>query len=185
MTPYIGEIRMFAGSKPPAGWLLCNGTQQPIQGNEVLFSLIGTLYGGDGKTTFAVPNLCERVPIGIGQGPGLSPYFLGEAVGEPAVVLQEQHLPSHNHFIAASTAAADTTSPAYAATFGSVSGVTVQDGNTTNPLTLYQDPPASPQVALNPASIGTVGGNAHSNLMPSFYVMFIICTGGVFPAPSN
>lgn len=183
MTPYLGEIRMFAGSAVPFGWLACDGSLLSISEYGELYGLIGGIYGGDTKTTFALPDLRGVAPIGIGQGLGLSPYFLGERAGESYVFLEEAHLPFHNHFLHASTGTANTTSPE-GARFGSVEGVTVQDGNTTTPLALYQDPPTSPRVSLGAATISEVGGQAHSNLMPSFSVTFMISTSGTFPAPA-
>src|SRR3954454_11903051 len=95
-SPYIGEIRMFAGSFAPAGWAFCNGALLPISENETLFQLIGTTYGGDGQSTFALPNLCGRAPLHQGTGAG-STYIVGEAAGVESVTLTTQQIPKHNH----------------------------------------------------------------------------------------
>src|ERR687893_42227 len=96
--PMIGEIRMFGGSFAPAGWAFCDGQLMPISQNDAMFTLIGTTYGGDGQETFALPNLQSRVPIHMGQGPGISQnYQLAEAAGVEAVTLSTQQMPIHNH----------------------------------------------------------------------------------------
>lgn len=97
--PYIGEIAMFAGNFAPRGWALCNGQILSIQQNTALFSLIGTIYGGDGRTTFALPDLRGRAPVHAGQGPGLTNHRLGQKGGQEEVTLNQTQLPSHNHFI--------------------------------------------------------------------------------------
>ena len=95
-SPYVGEIRMFAGNFAPAGWAFCDGSLQPISENETLFNLIGTTYGGDGQETFALPNLSGRIPIHAGQGPGLSQtYTIGEAAGVESVTLTTSQIPAH------------------------------------------------------------------------------------------
>jgi microcystin-dependent protein len=104
--PYVGEIRMFGGNFAPAGWAMCDGATLPISENEVLFQLIGTTYGGDGQETFQLPNLCSRVPIHQGQGPGISQYYvIGETGGVESVTLTSQQIPVHNHAVLASEAA--------------------------------------------------------------------------------
>src|SRR5512138_1946918 len=101
--PYVGELRMFAGNFAPAGWLFCEGQLLPISEYETLFNLIGTTYGGDGQSTFALPDLQSRVPIHMGQGPGLSSYVIGEAGGTEAVTLTVQQIPNHGHPAAATS----------------------------------------------------------------------------------
>src|SRR5436190_15267995 len=95
--PYVGEIRMFAGNFPPAGWMFCDGAQMPISENETLFQLIGTTYGGDGESTFNLPDLQGRVPIHQGTGPDGQTYTIGEAAGVESVTLTTQQIPIHNH----------------------------------------------------------------------------------------
>ena len=97
MDPYLGEIRLFAGNFAPKYWAICDGTLLPISQNTALFSLLGTMYGGDGKSTFALPNLQGRVPLAFGQGPGLSSYVQGEQGGEQLVHLQASQMPQHTH----------------------------------------------------------------------------------------
>src|SRR5216684_7480455 len=96
-SPFVAEIRMFAGNFAPTGWALCNGQLMPISQNTALFSLLGTFYGGDGKTTFGLPNLQGSIPISQGQGGGLSDYFVGQSGGEQTVTLLTTEMPQHNH----------------------------------------------------------------------------------------
>jgi microcystin-dependent protein len=98
--PFLGEIRMFGFNFPPRGWALCNGQILSIAQNTALFALLGTMYGGNGQTTFALPDLRSRVPLHMGQGPGLSSYTLGQAAGSESVTLTTPQLPSHNHPVA-------------------------------------------------------------------------------------
>src|SRR5258705_2529417 len=109
--PFVGEIRIFAGSFAPAGWAFCNGALIPISENETLFNLIGTTYGGDGESTFALPDLQGRIPIHQGQGPGFSNYLIGERAGVEEVTLTTQQIPLDNHSLLASTAAATSSRP--------------------------------------------------------------------------
>src|SRR4051812_41698974 len=110
--PYVGEIRMFAGNFAPAGWALCQGQLMPISENDVLFTLIGTTYGGDGQETFALPDLQGRIPVHQGQGPGISQnYVIGEKDGVESVTLSLQQIPLHNHLFTASTAGGSSSSP--------------------------------------------------------------------------
>src|SRR5215210_4937293 len=104
--PFVAEIRMFGFNFAPTGWAQCNGQLLPISQNTALFSLLGTYYGGDGKSTFALPNLQESVPVHTGQGQGLSERFLGEQSGTPTVTLLETEIPVHNHFMQANAAPA-------------------------------------------------------------------------------
>src|SRR6478752_7772156 len=109
--PFVGEIRMFGGNFAPAGWAFCNGQVLPISENDVLFNLIGTTYGGDGQETFALPNLQSRVPIHMGQGPGLSSYTIGEMGGTETVTLTTNQIPAHNHVPAANNGTGTSTNP--------------------------------------------------------------------------
>jgi microcystin-dependent protein len=102
--PFVGEIRMFAGNFAPRGWSFCNGQLMAISQNSALFSLIGTIYGGDGRTTFALPDLRGRVPLHAGEAPGLSHYALGQRGGAEQVALSVEHLPNHNHALMATSA---------------------------------------------------------------------------------
>src|SRR6201996_1656006 len=112
-SPFVGEIRMFAGNFAPAGWAFCNGALLPISENDVLFNLIGTTYGGDGQETFALPDLQGRVPVHMGQGPGLrQSYVVGELGGAEEVTLSGQQLPQHGHAMMASTGPGGSPDPA-------------------------------------------------------------------------
>src|ERR687884_310806 len=99
--PFIGLVTIFAGNFAPRGWALCQGQLLPIAQNTALFSILGTTYGGNGQTTFALPDLRGRAPIGTGQGPGLPSYTLGEAAGSPSITLLSTQMPMHNHLVAA------------------------------------------------------------------------------------
>ena len=109
--PFVGEIRMFGFGFAPQGWAPCNGQLLPINQNQALFSLLGTTYGGDGEATFALPDLRSRVPVGQGQGPGLSAYAEGQAGGAETVTLTATQMPGHTHPVRASSSAAGSTSP--------------------------------------------------------------------------
>lgn len=169
--PYVGEIRMFAGNFAPVGWEFCHGQMLSIEENDVLFMLIGTTYGGDGQSTFALPDLRGRVPVHSGgsAGPGVSQRSLGEQGGAEFVTLTQNQLPVHTHAVVAST---DTTASTYDATTG-VPG-TVAATNVYGPVGT-----PGPMTAN---AIGSVGGNqAHANMAPYLSVNFIISMFGIFP----
>lgn len=163
---FLGEIRATAFNFAPTGWALCAGQLLPISQNTALFSLLGTFYGGDGKTTFQLPDLRSRVPLAFGQGPGLSPYDIGEIGGVEAVTLLEQELPSHNHLVQTSTNAASALQasgnhPAVSArkVYGASSGTLAAD------------------------AIGAAGqGFPHNNLQPFLTVNYIIALTGIYPS---
>ncbi len=162
--PYVGEIRMFAGNFAPAGWMLCDGQLLPISENETLFQLIGTTYGGDGQSTFALPNLQSRVPIHQGNGP-----LLAEAGGVENVTLTVNQIPAHSHAFLGSTDIANTPNPA--------TNVLARSGQ----VQMFINGAAS--VAMNPNSVGQVGGSQpHSNLQPYLTINFIISMFGIFPS---
>lgn len=167
--PFVGEIRMFAGSFPPAGWAFCDGTPLPISENDQLFQLIGTTYGGDGETTFNLPNLASRIPVHMGQGPGLSNnYQLGETFGSENVTLTIQQIPSHTHAVVVS---------------GDVANSTTASNNlpaTTNQLKIYTE--ASPTKNFSANALTPTGGSQpHENMMPFTVVSFIISLFGIYP----
>jgi microcystin-dependent protein len=169
--PYVGEIRMFAGNFAPVGWLFCAGQLLPIAENEVLFQLIGTTYGGDGETTFALPDLRSRVPIHQGTGPSGNTRIMGELGGVESVTLTTQQIPAHSHPLRVSTAVANNSNPA-----GSVPGESPS-------VTLYLE--ESPSVAMNASAITPTGGNQpHNNMQPYQCVNFIISLFGIFPSPT-
>ena len=168
--PFVGEIRMFAGTFAPAGWAMCQGQLLPISENETLFNLIGTTYGGDGQETFALPDLQSRIPVHAGQGPGITQsYTLGEKAGVETVTLTTQQIPVHNHAYLASTAVADSNTPA-----NQVIGQSTQRA-------VYFE--ASTTTDLAPTAVVQVGGSQpHDNLMPHLCITFIISLFGVFPS---
>ncbi|WP_210492450.1 tail fiber protein [Patulibacter sp. SYSU D01012] len=167
--PYVGEIRLFAGNFAPASWAFCDGQLMQIADNEVLFQLIGTTYGGDGQETFGLPDLRGRVPLHMGQGPGLQSYVIGEAAGVEDVTLTVPQLPSHSHALTASTGPGVAISPQNAV-LGASPDVTMylRDGTTTD---------------LPPATAGPVGGSQpHDNVMPTLTLSYIISLYGIFPS---
>jgi microcystin-dependent protein len=172
--PYIGQIILFAGNFAPKGWAFCEGQILSIAQNTALFSILGTTYGGNGQTTFALPDLRGRVPIQPGQGPGLSPYTLGEMSGVENVNLLITQIPAHNHMLEASGAQGDSPSPS-----GAVPAVTV-DPNSQQPLNSYA---STPNTTMAPASVSLVGGSQpHTNVQPYLAINFIIATEGIFPS---
>ncbi|WP_308466521.1 phage tail protein [Rathayibacter soli] len=169
---FLAEIRMFAGNFAPVGWALCNGQLLPISQNTALFSLIGTSYGGDGKTNFALPNLQAAMPLGSGSGPGLTPRDVGERGGSAAVTLLTTQLPSHNHLAHAVAAPGTTSSPSTA------SWAEPRVGRA--PEAAYAP---LPNTALHPQALSVAGANQpHNNLPPYTVVTFIIALQGIFPS---
>ncbi|WP_395612629.1 phage tail protein [Allosphingosinicella sp.] len=170
--PYVGEIRIFGGNFAPAGWMLCQGQLLPISENEVLFQLIGTTYGGDGQSTFALPNLASRVPVHQGTGPGLSTYVIGQSGGVDQVTLTQQQTPSHTHpLLATASGAANSPQGAYFANLTS---------NQAGAAAYTTDPP---NVTLVATSVSVAGGSQpHDNIQPSLALNFIISLFGVFPS---
>jgi microcystin-dependent protein len=169
---FVGEIRMFAGSFAPNQWALCDGQLLPISQNTALFSLLGTYYGGNGQTTFALPDLRGCSPIGWGAGPGLSQVDLGEVLGTETVTLVGNQIPSHTHQVSATSATGTTGNPSAAMWAVSQQGRAKEN--------LY-GPPAS-LVAMDAAAVGAVGGGQpHNNLAPYLVVNFIIALQGIFP----
>ena len=174
--PYIGQIMMFAGNFAPKGWALCEGQVLSIAQNTALFSILGTTYGGNGQTTFALPDLRGRVPIQPGQGPGLTPHVLGESSGVENVTLTSTQIPAHSHALSAHTGPGDAPSPE-----GTVPAVTV-DPNTQQPLNSYS---STPNTTMAAASVGLAGGSQpHTNMQPYLCINFIIALEGIFPSRS-
>lgn len=179
-TPYLSQIIMFGGNYAPKQYALCNGQLLPVQQYAALFSLLGTTYGGNGTANFALPNLQSALPIGFGQGPGLSSYGLGQVGGAPQMTLNQNQVPPHQHLMMASTSASATTSSAIS--------TTVLPGNPSNITNAFlyantptQGPPLIPQT-LAPGACSTIGSSQpHSNLMPSQCVSFCIALSGVYP----
>jgi len=175
-SPFIGSIVLFAGNFAPRGWALCQGQLLPISQNAALFSILGTTYGGNGQSTFALPNLQGRVPLGNGNGQGLSPRVLGEVIGTEQVSLITSQMPAHNHLIGVSSTAA--TVPAGSGNFiGSANGDFSGDGVTVNVFG-----PATPNATLNPATVNVAGSSLpHDNMQPSLCLNYIIALEGIFP----
>ncbi|MGO4834289.1 phage tail protein, partial [Rhizobiaceae sp. 2RAB30] len=178
-SPFVAEIRIFPYNFAPRGWALCNGQLMPISQNTALFSLLGTIYGGDGKTTFGLPNLGNSVAIGQGQGPGLSDYILGQVGGEPNVTLITQEIPSHNHGLNC-TSTVGTANASDGAQLAKGQKGNFQSGITQ--IQLYST--NAPTTTLNPATaVGTAGSTApHNNMMPYLTLNYCIALQGVFPA---
>lgn len=169
-SPFVGEIRMFGGSFAPVGWAFCDGSLIPISDNDVLFNLIGTTYGGDGQSTFALPDLRGRVPVHQGQGPNITQnYVIGQLAGTETVLLTTQQMPTHNHTMLASTSAATNPSP---------------NGNvlaTSPTIESYVIDVAGPQLVAT--AVQNSGGSApHDNMMPYGCISFIISLFGIFPS---
>jgi microcystin-dependent protein len=175
---FLAEIRIFPFNFAPLGWALCNGQVLPISQNTALFSLLGTNFGGDGRSTFGLPNLQGCIPVDQGQGPGLSPYDVGQTGGVATVTLLTQQNPIHIHSLAADREAATSASPAgaiymrghyTAATNGAILAYTAQ----------------APATAMNPIAIAPAGGSQpHNNMMPYLTLNFCIALTGIFPPRS-
>jgi microcystin-dependent protein len=166
--PFIGEIRMFAGTFVPLNWAFCDGTQLAISGNEVLFQVIGTTYGGNGTTNFALPDLRSRVPVHQGAG-----SVIGQVAGSETVTLTSAQLPAHSHVLQSSN-----TAPSVSPT-NNLPAATVSAAGTCD---IY-GPATARQTHLNPASIlPDGGGQPHNNIQPYLTVNFIIALNGIFPS---
>lgn len=168
MDPFVAEIRIFPFNFAPRGWAWCDGQLLPLSQNTALFSLLGTTYGGNGMSNFALPDLQGRAPMHPGQGPGLSLHDLGEMGGSETVTLLESEIPSHNHNLMVANLNSQSTNP----------------GNTNlgrgNPVKIYT--PGGSQVAMGTNSIAPTGGNQpHNNMMPYLTMYFCIALQGVFP----
>ena len=160
--PYVGEIRMFAGNFAPAGWMFCEGQLLPISENETLFNLIGTTYGGDGQSTFALPDLRGRIPLHFGNG-----FTLAETGGAETVTLTVNQIPAHSHPLLCSSNSANGSNPTLLA-----------EATTVSPFSVIP-----PTVAMAPQSVSSVGGSQpHSNFQPYLCVDFIISLFGIFPS---
>lgn len=164
--PYVGEIRMFAGNFPPAGWMFCEGALLPISENETLFQLIGTTYGGDGESTFALPDLRGRVPLHQGNG-----FILAETGGVPEITLTVNQIPAHSHPLLASLNVTSSATP--------TNTVIGKSGS----IDAFIN--AQPTDPLNPLSVTAVGSSLpHENMQPYLCVDFIISLFGIFPSPT-
>ena len=170
--PYIGEIRIFAGSFAPAGWAFCDGQLMPISENDALFTLIGTTYGGDGQETFALPNLQSRIPMHAGTGSDGVTYTLAEMGGSESVTLTVNQIPIHNHIPLASTVGGTLANPAGAIFSGASTGDQI-----------YSTPPNPPASTMHVAGILPTGGSQpHENMAPFLVLSFILSLFGRFPS---
>lgn len=167
---FLGEIRMFGTNFPPKGWAQCNGQLMPLSQNTALFALLGTMYGGDGKSTFGLPDLMGRAPIAYGQVPGLSERLVGHLGGSETVTLLESEIPAHTHTLRATNSPADVSSPTATTALARSTGKAAYhalDGNATT---------------MAPGVISVAGGDQpHNNLMPFLVVTFCIALQGIFP----
>jgi len=171
---FVAEIRIFAGNFAPTGWAFCQGQLLPISQNTALFSLIGTFYGGNGQSTFGLPDFRGRAPINQGQGPGLSQRTIGEMSGSESVTLIQSEIPAHNHLLQGTAAGADQTTPA--GNFWAASNV----GRTPPPL--YS---TTQNTTMAPSALTPAGGSLpHNNMHPFLTLNFIIALQGIFPPRS-
>lgn len=167
MEPFVGQISLFGFNFAPRGWALCQGQLLPIAQNTALFSLLGTTYGGDGRTTFALPDLRGRMPIGFGQGPGLSQYVQGQVGGQEQVTLQAAQLPAHNHAVAASSA---TTGKNPSNAIPAVTPDGASYGTTAD-------------MSMSPTMVGGGGaGQPHENRQPYLALNWCIALDGIYPS---
>ncbi len=171
--PFLAEIRMFGGTFAPRGWALCNGQLMAISQNTALFSLLGTTYGGDGRVTFALPNLQGSTPMQQGQGPGLSQRYLGELGGVPYVTLINSEMAMHTHTALAVDAGGDNTTPA--------NNTWAQARTSRSGDPLYSVG-AQPNLMMAPQAVLPTGGSQpHNNMPPYLVVTYIIALQGIFP----
>lgn len=171
-SPFVAEIKMWAGNFAPTGYATCNGQLLPISQNTALFSLLGTYYGGDGKSTFALPNLQDSVPMFWGQGPGLTDRVLGEVSGTPTVTLLQSEMPLHTHAM-----------KAYTGDLGDVRNPSpTMSMAATSPGNLYSTTVVPGLVNMNPNALSIAGQSLpHNNMMPYLTLTFIIAMQGIFP----
>lgn len=176
--PFIGEIKMFAGNFPPRGYAFCSGQLISIAQNSALFAILGTTYGGDGQTTFALPNLQSRVPMGQGQGPGLSYRSLGEVTGTENVTLISTNLPAHTHVVSLSSPATTSLGTLMEPGPGAIPAASNQRNAQYAPSAS-----ANTQLPVSAGNTGSAGNNSPVSVMqPSLAVNFIIALQGIFPS---
>lgn len=169
MDPFVAEIRIFAGNFAPTGWATCDGQLLPISQNTALFALLGTIYGGNGQSNFALPNLQGRAPMHYGQGPGLSNRLQGESAGSATVTLIQSEIPVHTHNIMTANAAGDSNQAS--------GNVLARSSN----ASVYSTS-GPPVVQLNPSTLAPTGGGLpHNNMQPFLTLTFIIALQGIFP----
>lgn len=169
-NPYLGEIRIFGGNFAPQGWAFCDGSLLSISTNAALFSILGTTYGGNGQTTFALPDLRGRTPLHPGQGSGLSNYNLGETGGVETATLTPAKIPAHGHGLQGRSGPATSHSPAGSVPAQPSAGAVYKSGGST--------------VTMDPASISATPSGPHTNMAPFIAMNFIIALQGLFPSPN-
>ena len=168
-NPFVGEIRMFAGNFAPRSWAFCDGQLLAVSQNDALFSLFGTIYGGDGRTTFGLPDLRGRVPLHMGQGPGLSNRSIGSKSGTEKVTLTTAELPAHTHTWPGSSAGGQNSTP-------------VGNAPATPTSNIYQTNTGT-TVAMKSDMLASTGGSTqHDNMMPFLCIHFIVCLFGIYPS---
>lgn len=174
VTPYIGEIRLFGFGRIPTDWAPCNGQLMAISQNEALFTLIGTTYGGDGISTFGLPDLRGRVPISLGQGPGLSSYVIGQAAGQDQITLLSSQMPAHSHSLMATANLGTTATP----------GPGVHLAATTSGTMYAPQANVTTMAVMAPVSVAATGNTQpHDNIMPTLVANYCIALYGIFPSP--
>jgi microcystin-dependent protein len=180
MENFIGEIRLFAGTFAPQGWHLCDGALLPISGNDALFSLLGTVFGGDGRTNFNLPDLRGRIPVGVGQLTGAWNYVLGVFGGAKTVAIDSDELPMHTHFLNATTAVATTGDPTNNVL--ATSNAAGYIGGANAYMTYLTGATTSAMSGDEMSSVG--GGMIHNNMQPYTCINYIIATQGLYPPQS-
>jgi microcystin-dependent protein len=174
MDPFLAEIRILPFNFAPKGWAVCDGQLMPLSQNTALFSLLGTMYGGDGKSTFALPDLQGRAALQHGQGPGLSSYVQGQMGGAEAVTLLTSEVPGHGHSLMASTQPGEDPAPGPSEALGRSVGAS-----------LYHTDAAANSVNMAPGALGPAGGSQpHNNMQPYLTLQFCIAIQGIFPSRS-
>ena len=180
MEGYIGEIRLFAGNFAPRSWAFCAGQLLSISANTALFSILGCTYGGDCRTSFALPDLRGRVPIGPGAGPGLPDYREGQKTGSTTVTLTVSQIPAHNHAMNANSGVGTLNSPQNA--FPAAGTLA---GNPPNQVPINTQYAATSNTTLNANASSHTGGNqSHNNMQPTLAINYVICQFGIFPSRS-
>ena len=173
--PYVGQIIAVGFNFAPVNWLLCDGSLQQISQFDMLYTLLGTTYGGNGTTTFGLPDLRGRSPIGFGQGGGLSNYALGQIGGAERVTLTANQVGAHSHTLLASAQSGTSVTPGPGVVLGQ---------NPRSEVNVYGAPPANTALAGRAIGASTAGGQPHENRQPSLAITYIICAFGIYPSQS-
>ena len=180
-SAFLGQVMLFAGNFAPRGWAFCQGQLYSIAQNTALFSILGTNYGGDGQTTFALPDLRSRVAVGQGQGPGLSAWDLGEQEGSEVINLNIGEMPMHNHTVVVSNNPASSPTATNTGT-NYLAGANSSYGGDQLVVNVYNNDTAPADILGNKSMTGAGGSQPHPNIQPSLALSYIICTEGLFPS---